>query len=333
MSSEVIYQSDDQVFYPDTCEPLKHAANAGDITLHALVRDHYPGFSLRAGELEGVKSVGFWDAPGSQKWGLDWHRNEGIEITYLSRGQIGFAVDNETYALQQGALTITRPWQDHRVGLPHINPSRLHWLILDVEMRRPNQEWRWPEWIILSPDNMQRLTRLLQHNEQPVWYGGSEIGDTFEGLAALAQNPLKATCATRIAVLINQLLVGILELLEGQAPILDEELTSSRRGVMVFLQDLAAVAGESWTLDSMADACDLGRSQFARYCVDITNMTPIQFLTACRLENARKLLRQDRDTTITEVAATCGFESTQYFSTVFRKTVGLPPSIYRKQST
>jgi AraC-like DNA-binding protein/quercetin dioxygenase-like cupin family protein len=329
VATRAAYQVGDQMFYADSCEPLTAATNAGEIMLHALVRDHYPGTPLNAGVLEGVKSVGFWDTSSSQRWGLDWHRNEGIEITYLSRGQLGFAVDGTEHTLPQGAVTITRPWQSHRVGLPHVNASRLHWLILDVDVRRPNQTWCWPDWLVLSPGNLEHLTRLLQHNEYPVWRGDN-IGETFEALALLIQDPYKPTWSTRIAILINQLFVELLETLEQQTPFFDEELTSSRRSVGLFLEDLALLAGEPWTLESMADACNLGRSQFTQYCREITNMTPVQYLTACRIELAQKVLHDMEDVSITYVAELCGFDSSQYFSTVFRRVVGVPPSLFKK---
>jgi len=53
--------------------------------------------------------------------------------------------------------------------MPMVDPSRPHWLILDVGVRRPNHRWVWPSWVALAPDDLARLTRLLQYNENPVW--------------------------------------------------------------------------------------------------------------------------------------------------------------------
>ena len=78
----------------------------------------------------GIRTVGRWDARHDQRWGLDWHRNEGIELTLLSRGRLAFATDAGEQVLRPGDLTVTRPWQRHRVGAPFVTPGRLHWLIL-----------------------------------------------------------------------------------------------------------------------------------------------------------------------------------------------------------
>ena len=83
-----IYHGRSKTFYADTCRSLVAAADAHTVQLEALARGHYPGRRLPKHALFGVKTVGFWDAPLNQPWGLDWHRNEGIEFTFLERGRV-----------------------------------------------------------------------------------------------------------------------------------------------------------------------------------------------------------------------------------------------------
>jgi len=277
-----------------------------------------------------VSTVGFWDATGTQTWGLDWHRNEGIEITYLARGRTDFLVDAESFLLESGHLTITRPWQRHRVGNPCIRPSRLCWLILDVGVRRPDQPWQWPDWLILSQPDLERLTALLSQNEQPVWRANDEIGACFERLAALVQtaDPLKAQ--TRLQLSINELFIALRELLEEHEVELDARLVSTRRSVEMFLSALPQHLHEEWTLDRMAYQCGLGASAFANYCRQITNLTPAKYLIHCRVEAAKQALAKQPALSITDVALGCGFQTTQYFATVFHTKTGLSPSAWRE---
>ena len=129
-SSQIaIFRMDDKIYHADTCEPLKEAAKHGEVALVARARGAYPGAPLPAKGLSEVRTVGYWDADHNQSWGLDWHRNEGIELTYVSRGKLHFGVDAQQFVLKRGDLTITRPWQLHRLGNPHVTANRLHWLI------------------------------------------------------------------------------------------------------------------------------------------------------------------------------------------------------------
>ena len=209
-----IFQDGEQRYRADTCEPLKAAADQGAVHLRAWGHALYPGLLLPRNYLPAVRSVGLWDAQANQSWGLDLHCNEGIEFTYVQRGKTVFEVDGKQWTLRKGGLTITRPWQFHRVGAPHIGASRLIWLILDVNVRRPNQTWRWPDWLVCSPADLHKLTRLLSHNEQPVWQAGSEVEPWFEKLSSLLEEGCDpAESESKLKLGIHGLLLAVLEVL------------------------------------------------------------------------------------------------------------------------
>lgn len=316
----------------DTCEPLKRAAAEGRLTLHAWTHSTYPGALLPADTLPGLSSVGVWNAQSRQEWGLDWHCNEGIELTYVIGGKVPFATEFEETVLRQGHMTITRPWQRHRVGNPSIPASSLVWFIIDVGVRRPNQEWRWPEWLLFSPDDRTLLTTLLRQNETPVWDVSRPVRDRFHLLAETLHRREPEKVATRIAVSINDLLLEVMEHFHERDLERDADLCSSRRTVELFLTELQLRSAEAWNLDAMARACGLGRTQFSRYCKNAVNMSPLEYLNACRLEAAKGLLLSEPVLSVIDVAFTCGFNSSQYFATAFQRYTGVAPTRYRRQS-
>ncbi len=326
-----VFEVGGHVYTADTCEPVRAAAGRGDLRLSALVHGTYPGHPLPPRVLPEICSVGVWDAPADQDWGLATHRNEGIELTYVSRGRTAFAVHGRSYALRRGHLTITRPWQTHSVGNPNVTVSRLHWLILDVGVRRPNQPWRWPPWVLFSPRDLRDLTAHLRHNERPVWHVGGEVGRCFERLAeAVAQGPGPST-ETRLKLEINGLLAALLEILRRRKVPLDRRLSSNQRTVELFLAELGRNLEGEWTLDAMAEQCGLGRSRFAHYCRLVTNLPPMAYLAQVRVKAAARMLASRPDLNVTQVAMACGFPSSQYFATVFRKLAGRTPLEHRRR--
>jgi len=331
-----IYKEYGTTYHADTCEPVVRAVEAGQVRLEALVRGSYPGRKLARNELPGVRTLGFWDAEGKQDWGLEWHRNEGLELTFLESGSIDFGVQDERHRLQPDDLTITRPWQPHRVGDPHIGPCRLHWLILDVGVRRPNQSWSWPRWLVLTDADRRRLTEILRHNEQPVWHAGGDIRRCFQQLARAVEADAGGSSISRLAALLNELFVLLLEMFTQQSVELDASLSSTRRTVELFLDDLRGdreQLAQPWTLPQMADRCGLGPTQFVHLCKQLTNTTPAQYLTQCRIEAAADLLTARAELSILAVAVACGFSSSQYFATLFRKHMGVTPREYRKNGS
>lgn len=324
-----IFHSDDETHRADTCEPLVAAVAAGDTRLEALVRGSYPGRRMPDGVLPQVSTIGFWDAARDQSWGLGEHRNEGIEITYLDNGSLGFVVDSRSRPLHAGHLTITRPWQPHSVGSPHVTASRLYWLILDVGVRQPHQSWKWPPWLVLSPADLRELTGLLRENEQPVWPGTPEIGRCFAEIGQLLVSSRSGTLpVSRLTLLVNEIFVCLLELLRAQKPPRQASLTLGERSVSMFLKRMNAELHEPWTLDLMAEKSGLARTRFAHYCRKLTNLSPMEYLQRQRVEKARKLLEDPR-LSITEIAMRCGFTTGAYFSSVFRRHFNSSPSSFR----
>lgn len=324
-----IFLGHGQVYRADTCEPLKRAARRGVLALSARGRRGYPGPPLRPGPLDPICSMGIWDARRDQDWGLPWHRNEGIEFAYLARGTLAFSVEGRSVPLRRGHLTITRPWQVHRIGDPHVTPSRLHWIILDVGVRRPNEPWRWPEWLVGSPAELKRLTRLLSHNEEPAWRVGKDVERCFEGLAEATAGRGGAGFETRVKLRVNELLVTVADVLERKRIPLDRRLSGTPRTVELFLKGLRENLEYPWDLDQMAEQCGLGRTRFVHCCREVVDLSPGEYLTRCRVEAAAKVLRERPDANITDVALSCGFGSGQYFATVFRRLRGCTPSEHR----
>ncbi len=331
MRTNISYiENDGGIHNPDSCTPLETAWQEKEIELHTLARDTYPGTRLEDDELSNVKSVGYWNAKTTQKWGLDFHRNEGIEICLLESGSLDFDLNNKTYQLTPNTLTITRPWIPHRLGSPLISPSKLHWFIIDVDVRQPHQEWRWPDWIILKKEDLAELTDILRRNEQPVWKVGQSIKDCFVQIGKLIKHNDRKFLDSKIKILINELFIQLLELFTHEKPELSDSLIQSKRSVEIFLGNLDEMLIEQWTLADMANYCGLGTTQFSKYFHEITNSTPANYLSQLRIKKAQELIITEKHKTITEIAYECGFSSNQYFTQVFKKFYNTSPQKFRE---
>lgn len=329
-----VYREDHHSYQADTCQPLIEAANSGNIHIEALARGSYPGRPLPDFALSQVSSIAYWDAKVEQDWGLKWHRNEGLELTFLERGSLPFFVGQKQHKLRPGDITITRPWQPHRLGNPNIPASRLHWLIIDLGVRRPNQDWAWPAWIVLTPQGLKELTMLLRQHEQPVWRATEDVQHCFTRISRAIKADDRGSSASRLAANINELFVSLLEMLRHSDIQLDPSLSSSSRMVEMFLTDLRDCTeqlGHEWTLQTMAQHCGLAETRFRYYCKELTNMPPTQYLELCRVNAAAKILELEPQRTVTEVALACGFGSGQYFATVFRRHCRCSPREYRQR--
>lgn len=83
------------------------------------------------------------------------------------------------------------------------------------------------------------------------------------------------------------------------------------------------------TLDDIASAGAVSRSQCAKLFKKYTKLSPISFLNRHRLEVSLELLRTTGDS-IADIAARCGFTDQSYYNRIFLREYGVTPLGYRK---
>lgn len=312
----------------DTCETQVLAVQTAKIGQTAFSKGHYPGVTIPNDTLPGLNSIGFWDGPGPQDWGLDAHRNEGLEIHFVETGNMVLMADERRFNLRSGDVSITRRWQLQKLGDPHIGPGRVHWLIMDVGVRNPNDQWRWPGWVTLTPRDLAELTHRFRHNKMPVCKSTPEIARIFRQMAICLVQWKAPHSLSRMIANLNQLFVSFLDLPITQRLGESSDRGSSRRVVELYLKGLAENQPnclEIGTLPQMAKHCGMGITSFAKYARECVNVGPMEFLKQCRLNHAAQQLRKQPGASITEIGFSNGFNSSQYFATCFRKQFKMSP--------
>ena len=80
---------------------------------------------------------------------------------------------------------------------------------------------------------------------------------------------------------------------------------------------------------ALADAMNMSRSTLTRKLKAITGRTPLDFIRNIKMKHARHML-EDKDKSVTEVAATLGYFNRKYFTTCFKEEFGMTPSEFQK---
>lgn len=86
---------------------------------------------------------------------------------------------------------------------------------------------------------------------------------------------------------------------------------------------------QNLTLAEIADLLKMSPHYFATLFKQSTGLAPHQYITQCRIEQAKKLLANP-ELTIIEVCQQVGFQSQSHFTKVFRKYTASTPKVYRK---
>ena len=87
------------------------------------------------------------------------------------------------------------------------------------------------------------------------------------------------------------------------------------------------LADPDFNVEKLTDDVGISRAQLHRKMKEITGISTGEFIRNLRLEQAAKLIKEDK-INITQVAYTVGFNNQTHFSTVFKKHFGMSPTEY-----
>jgi AraC family transcriptional regulator len=83
-------------------------------------------------------------------------------------------------------------------------------------------------------------------------------------------------------------------------------------------------------LKDLADCAGVSLSHFSFQFRASTKQSPHQYMLRLRIERSKELLADSR-LSVLDVGLEVGFRNQRHFATVFRSSVGVPPSVYRTQ--
>ena len=89
---------------------------------------------------------------------------------------------------------------------------------------------------------------------------------------------------------------------------------------------------ENLNLDRLTRLSFMQKSYFLHSFKKAFGISPMKYLNRVRIEHAKLLLLRS-DKSVTEIAREVGFSNPTYFSEMFLKSVGIPPTEYRKIAT
>lgn len=98
------------------------------------------------------------------------------------------------------------------------------------------------------------------------------------------------------------------------------------KGLRAFHNDYSA----EWTVERLAQQSHMSRSLFSDRFKQYLNLSPMQYVTHWRMQNAKRMLSES-DINLEKIASDIGYESLASFSKAFKRIVGENPGEYRRK--
>ncbi len=87
---------------------------------------------------------------------------------------------------------------------------------------------------------------------------------------------------------------------------------------------------KSLTLHEISQHAGMSKYHFCRTFKTLTGHTVIDYINSIRIKKAKEFL-EESVLSVTEISLQVGFNTISHFNTIFKRVVGIPPSIYRKK--
>ncbi|MGV9252044.1 helix-turn-helix transcriptional regulator [Streptomyces sp. NPDC003697] len=105
--------------------------------------------------------------------------------------------------------------------------------------------------------------------------------------------------------------------------------SSVEKAILRVIEEMHVNLGQELTIDDMARTAMFSKFHFTRVFRSVTGTSPRRFLSALRLQEAKRLL-VSTDLSVADVSSHVGYCSIGTFSSRFKACVGVPPSKFRE---
>jgi AraC-like DNA-binding protein len=295
----------------------------------AIAQQGYPGAHLKSGEADGLLSVGNMATHDKRALHMEAFCVQGIMFVLTFQGVLSAKVNHKKHLVHPGELLLLPPGTHFAIGDPVVSCARIGWLLLDVKASDLNTLWRWPDWLMLDETERRDFTHELVKRGMIIQKVSDDFIQIYTRLSMLSSQADVSHRGSRLKQMISLSMLELLEFFKSGDGGIKKE-SPSLRSVQKFLHQLPERLTESWTIEKMAEACDLGVSKFSEQVHVLTAESPAKHLARLRLEKACVLLR-DKAIPLAVIAKQTGFSCVSYFTRTFVRRYHKNPTQFRNE--
>lgn len=229
------------------------------------------------------------------------------ELVIAAEGEIGVTAGENAWVLKKGQAVLHPPMEFHRIWYPGTT-GRIIVFSFGAEGLPLNAGGSF------AAVNLETAERLLRETADCFAFDGINI-------VGLRQPEIPAQR------LLKQWELFLLELTEQNKQLRQEAKSRTAKNYAAIVKVLEERVNENLCVDEIAALCRMSpvsvKQTFSRYA----GMGIMNYFNRLKVEAAVSMLRSG--SSVQETAAALGFSSQNYFSTVFKRILGVPPTAYK----
>lgn len=237
------------------------------------------------------------------------HYHETHELYFLEKGRTKYFIGNEIFMLEPGDMVFIPKFVFHQTDNgQNTNVERLRFAFDDdfvgEEYRKYIDELKKKRFIRIPSENLDELKSIIARLENET----TKMQKNYEEMQRL--------CFMEILVLISRYCTTN-----------NTQLSETQQFAQSIATYISENCGQDMRLEVLAKKYAISRGYLCRLFKSAMGITLAEYVTISRVSLAEKLLATTNKS-ITEIAAQCGFNDSNYFASVFKKYKGINPKKY-----
>ncbi len=236
------------------------------------------------------------------------HGREDYQLLYLAKGRGFFLIGGEMQTIDEGTMILFRPHETQIYDYYAADRTEVYWVHFTGS----------------AAAQYLRQYGFLQDENCYLTGSAAALSALYDHMIAELQLT-RTNFDVMLSLYLQQLLATAQRLLQEQ-PCVSNQM---RDEIYEATQYFNTHYHEPISIDRYAADCHMSTCWFIRSFQQVVKQTPLQYILSLRMANAQSLL-ENTAYNISEIAAAVGYENPLYFSRLFRRHMGVPPSEYRK---
>lgn len=241
---------------------------------------------------------------------LTMHRHENcMEIVFVTKGTQNYYTENHNYPVIGGQAFISFPNQLHRTDENRQDVGEIYWMLLNLSCRE--------DFLGFSREmSLETIGRLLDINRHIIHFDAAVkalVKRVFDEFYKKGTTPLALSSLMYLIYLILDC-VKEKQALQNQFPDVEKYIENH--------------ITEEISIDTLCQLCSVSASTLQHKFKEYFGRSPAEYISYRKTQKAKEFLLAGKS--VTETAMLLGFNTSDYFSTVFRKFNGTSPSLWAK---
>lgn len=234
------------------------------------------------------------------------HYHNFYEIYYMVSGSCNYFIDDKTYEVSAGDIVLIPSGVIHRTNYSSGEHTRL---------------------LIECSDNMVPSAVRDSLSSMLYLYRNTSVTKELYAIFKKMEKELNAPDQYSYELLLNMVNVVFYTLARTKSVIKDNKRNNMVEDVVAYLKENF---NQQINLTQVARDHFISQEHLSRTFKKHTGFGFNEYLTLVRLQHAEQLLKSEEKMSISEVAYTCGFNDSNYFSDKFKRAYGVSPLKYSK---